>query len=533
MLPIFFVLGITLAADVVTLGGLYYLLYLEDQQLLSSSREWKTRMSHSPMHNVAQKSHKEISKRSKINRERSPESNSFSSPRTILVRDLNQVKMNLNRISHIASDYGSYNCHSPLRAFTNDITCFKRTLADKSIMKCFNNYITRIRDTPMHALAQSIEFKHELRNAKNVREVKQLSQHFWKLYFSYHVLPSVPEANNIIQSTKFRNLLKDNILYAKIFVAKKRRDLKLFNDSPMRSNIGSVHGVRATIRHYWSVRRDRHFNMMISPMRVYTIRNRRHLNRRSLKVNNTMIREMMSYQEKRMSAVHDELLSDGLSKIAKRREMRDYCELNGIPRIDLNSDAVNQMYVCFNKAHSAHKFIADSNLDGFKAENIYYGKNNVVSRCHAVLSNNMSVNEIINAAQSVKNVSSINTDDVAKIHIGTDTKSVNINGSPQRSTIVSTIIFMRRDQKSFTKSQYNSCKDTVKRYIKRYDHLLTSDIGFKDKWLGTQLVVEISLNDNEEGINMKNVSADIITSINMVKDIIFATLSTEIYWINI
>ena len=178
------------------------------------------------------------------------------------------------------------------------------------------------------------------------------------------------------------------------------------------------------------------------------------------------------------------------------------------------------------------QFLSESNLDGFVGKTIYSSKNEFVSCANCLLDNEpASIDELIDAAQTFKNISHLTNQDT-KVSILADSGKVEIPVDDDNSCKrLIELHFVKRDHTDFTSYQYRSCITKAKEFVKNHDNI-KFEIGFLNRWLSDTLIITLSHTDFLQ-VKSNNLTTDIIQSINLIKGIIFAKVIDRVQWLQL
>lgn len=408
--------------------------------------------------------------------------------------------------------------------FKDELDCFYINYCVGS-RKCYQ-------DTPLQKLNMSVEFKQQLRDAVGERD----------------------ERHKILDIR--RKIMKRSLVLPELkHYIKKSRNNQL-NSSPMRK-----FAIATNFKRVQRIRRLRQYTMMVSPMRDCAIRNRKqirnlhHVMQKSLLMGQSPLRAFTVANKWRIHEAY-------IDRFTQRQEIRNaimalhpVCDelkavypkhqynLNlirrflarGVPLSYLANQHVSRISVTFPVPGLANKFLSVVGLDSFVVETLCKENDIVVERCVDLFPTTLSYSKILGAVESTEGMTGVVlvSDQRAVVQVFSDVNTVKpleISDKIFHSAIIRVI---RRDHARFTVENYKHIKKTVERFIKqqKLGSAVMVDMGFIDTWLSKECKIILSFTSNPDRI--KPIAADLIVALNMVKDIIFASLSVETCWINI
>lgn len=324
--------------------------------------------------------------------------------------------------------------------------------------------------SPLRQLAVTPEFQTELTERYYV-----LQDRFYQMdYFRTYVLPYVEPQSNIIMSSSFRKLLKDSIVIPKCaeqmrLQRKEEMDLAVDHLRPVLSELTGSY--------------DRSWGVRLETLR--------HCLTQSIP-----IVELLPGHSTRIVVTSSAVLP-ALSNI------------EGIDYYTAKGDA--------SKGGDASKCI----------DHVY------ISHCPAKTDRNT----IINAVQSLKGIV-MEADSPCKVSITALSNSEHITVLADTTPVThqTTITLIRRSKALFNESLFNKCRTTVEMHLKNSSRQIRMSIASRGdgsssgSWLTGVLQIKLEA----EGITaaeFRKVTTDVIPVLNMIKDVIFASRTTEICWI--
>jgi len=514
----------------------------------------------------------------------------------------NDIVNKINSLKHLVVtpidvlETCSYNCNSPLMELNSDHT-FISALNKRFFAFKYRHYINAndkkyMKVSPMYQLASCSFFKNYLKNCQTYYR----SRNAYNKYKTLFIHPFLQDQYNIVMSSKYRKLLNDSLLIPKLIHYVHKERIQEQDSSPMRKYISESGDTLMNLsnNHYFS-RNVRKYTMMVSPMRYIALKRKGQIralstlktqrlrspirkysicNRRAL-TNACNIRSKKLYlrntsQMSKFSLTNSDLISEKAIELTNRpeiyyryskqignlknvtKELKDsyqswkqrldtvrFCLDNNIPIVELLPGHMTRILVSFPASTQAAQFLSTSNLDDFSIVTTCKGKDIKVEECCSLFPRNVTQNSIINAAQSLKNMTNIimGEDERATVKVLTEANTMGVNpisldtSSPYR---VATVKLMRRDQGQFNESTYKKCLDVMKRYMKKNKVAMKFESGFIDAWMSNELKITLSVPMKEiELKKFKQMVSDIILNFNMIKDVIFASLNVETCWLSI
>lgn len=475
-----------------------------------------------------------------------------------------------------------YNCHSPLQQFIYGKPN-RHGLVCTTIYTRYRISIRQPKETPMRSLCRSSEFRNELRDMCDAYHRYQFSRTLWRAVFHRMIAPKIPVQQGIVLS-RMRRCMLENVWFA-IMEYNDQVDRHLqFTSSPMRGLAQSTdfqdwltaHQQRKqdalrlrTRDHMWwitvieaenikKLAAQKRFNreVKISPLHRWTQNNQLAVTTEVLERSARRVMEAASplrlftcenmgalictayrmHCDKYKQQVYRAWVCDDLrrnyGRLYRKHAMRAYRIENNIPEVTFDENCSNTAYIVFTpNKHLANQFLADSNLEDFRSTTIYWNKNNIQSYAYSHLGRGVCINDLTDAAQTFLNISHL-TDENTQVQMHADTGKITIpeGGRTYRHIL---IYFVKRDRTEFKADQFKTCAGKVRDYFRRMkDADVDVRVGCVDKWLSDTLVVRIE-SVNEDNIQFNHISKDIITTVNLVKGVIYAKMSDRIGWIHL
>jgi hypothetical protein len=262
--------------------------------------------------------------------------------------------------------------------------------------------------------------------------------------------------------------------------------------------------------------------MASSPLREWTL-----LNSASIQCHANKMHEIRSLRSRTLKKIGD-LLSEKSQDLTVRRNL--------IPEVQFQPTCASYVIIIFPQdLQIVDRFLADSNLGGlqsverFTGYTIYTDKNHYRSYATSLLVSGRTINDLIDAAHTFKNISHL-THKNTQVQILSDSDKIQCN---HRSLLVRKIelYFVKRDRRDFRPSDYKTCSVKTTGFLKRYPDL-TFTIGFVGRWLGDTVLITIQ-GPFELPIKYNNLCADLIQVVNLIKGIIFQKIMDRTCWLHL
>lgn len=505
------------------------------------------------------------------------------SPLSRFVQDNHCNGSELKSVKTLTSS-NTYNCHSPMRAFavTN-----KYFIQEKAYTKNYNFTLMRPRKTLMTDFISSPEVQNEIKFSNQTRYVNKFREELWKGYFYTHVCPKIltqrgivcsklgkffrnnivdAEINyynrtrsynnmlisplhNLSSTDDFKDALFDNLIMRQwsifyfdnhpmhklamaeaenISLLASRRTIKsLLKESVMHNFITNTNN-RIEFRDFIDFKRKSYETLKKSPLRIWTKYNKQIVNENA--------HRLFYIKAKRCKTLLDieESLFREYPIIQKSMNLQTFKREYNIGNVAFSNDCCNYVTIEFPpNTQLVDQFLSESNLDGFVGKTTYYNKNEFISHANCLLDNHepTNVDALINAAQTFKNISHLTNQDT-KVSVLADSGKVEVPIDDENSCKrLIELHFVKRDHTDFTVSQYRSCMNKAKEFVKNHESI-SFEIGFMNRWLSDTLIITLSHTDFIK-VKSNNLASDIIQSINLIKGIIFAKVIDRVQWLQL
>jgi hypothetical protein len=412
----------------------------------------------------------------------------------------------------------------------------------------------------------------------------------WRGYYRYNVAPKIPLQQKITLS-KLAIQVRNNMWYSFIDNQFRQEKHDMMDSSPMRKLARTV-VFQEHIEDEQMFREMDHAWMMKNPIRLLTIREKTNIEsmarqmRFTRSVSPSKMHQFISrasnhaslmylatchtYKYVRMAAspLHRWTESNGLSIVAGAEEiqyihlersrvlseigeslaknycilyrkymLREYRRQHRIPEVQFLDGCSNYAIIIFPAdVQIVDRFLADSNLEGFRNFTLWTGKNHFQSYATSLLAatdEGVTINDLTDAAQTFKNISHL-THRETQVQILADSSKIvvpDLPGSTPRRHIE--FYFVRRDRSRFRQSDFKSCTAKINEFIgSQPGSELTSAVGFVNRWLSDTMVIRL-VGPATEDLKYDNLSTDLIQVINLTKGVIFQKIVDRTCWIHL
>lgn len=486
-------------------------------------------------------------------------------------QEILQVRKFLRKTSRLMSYHSSssFNSLSPMRHYLKDVKNAASTLVNRAYIYQYNALLHRVPgNSPMHRLCKDQDFKDDLQSAGLWLDVIIKSRRYHRSYFHVCVEPLLEHQYRIIMPRRIRDIMSDSLLLVKIISYNRMAEQRRQSESPMRNYCRKTNlcqNIRAVIND----KRQREHRLMTSPQRMLTLKNRNQIQlavkRMNRKTNSPMRMCIVKSKAELLAKVnehhknyidsHDDAgsrsgidreayaavmheLLDVYPEFSRKINLNNYCIEKGIPRVRLLPRHLSYSEIIFPRPEQASEFLTACNLEDYEIEKLFLSPEIQVEKCYNMFPHSLTKIDIINAAESLKNMSNTVLNDeqsFAHVRVFTDLNKIEVlpSGYPINSTAKEARIKMiRRDYCRFTLDQLKKCRSVVEKHMKRYPGV-NFEFGFLDSWLSKDMIVQLRyIPGPNDDVNIHNLASDLIISLNMVKNIIFASLRTTMCWVD-
>jgi hypothetical protein len=421
---------------------------------------------------------------------------------------------NLYHVHYFVTDNGSsYNCVSPMNRFALDNI--------ENISDCCDVRYSRrkiINHSLMYKLVKSQEFRSEY--ICTIYEMLLKESYFD--YYRSKVLPLIRPQHNIILSTRFRKLLHDSLCLPIMFNFNRADRFDLLNQSPLRRFIQEN---AADIKEKYIVRK---YKINIGSLRKSPLRNFIMTNKQLLTCARDQIYSNLTNSVNEKSLMKDFVLLNKkeIIKTAKLFSLKkQYRQFSEIPLLKLLPNHNTTISIEFKSQELAEKFLEDLNIKDFsQGADIHYDHETTKYNIYTIINDMRSQSCILNTFLSLREMC---PDSNIKVTTLLDKVRYNkkLHGDMKQ---VATLKIIRRDQKKFTNRNYKKCLQAINKFNRKHT-LLTFKTGFLDSWFSDTMVIEVECDTQVDKFRQK--MSDLILELNMIKDLIFASLNVEAKWL--
>lgn len=534
-------------------AGIMYLIYLDNKETIACVRcaQEQSRLRR-----------KENSKLAKFIRENPPND-----------RQMLKLKLKPVNLKVLIDDGSSFNVNSPMTAF---VKSNKFDLIYKSMCCKTRKYIPV---TPMSYLVKDPMFQMELKDAVYYKDLGQQC----KQHYTCNVVSKIANQHGMVTS-KLAGFIRESVWYPIIAEILRNSRREEAQESPM-SNLARAVDFKDYIYDQAMFRDADYYFMENSPMHLLAVNEQQNINymARRLKIksspmhqfakdknNSLMIMylssgitfrkarmtsspihiwtrfnkhhlkyaswEMFEIGQQRKQVLHTikQLLNKNYGRMYRKFMLREFRKSHGIPEVEFKPGCSNYAIIQFPRdVQIVNRFLADSNLDGFTNHTIYYDRNHYQSFATSILvpySGKPSINDITDAAQTFKNISSL-TECETVVNVLSDSSKIIISETEPNAEHHTDIYFVKRDRKTFTSSELRNCSNKIYGFLKRYPNI-NCKIGCSERWLSDTMVVTLTSSENKD-INYSNLNTDLIQVVNLIKGIIFQKVADRISWLHL
>lgn len=369
----------------------------------------------------------------------------------------------------------------------------------KGLVKCL---IERdVKASPMRQLATQPGFQAQLAERYAILQ----DRYYYLDYMQSYVLPQIEPRSNIILSSKFRRLLRCSIIMPVLAANARLNRMQKMDQSPMRNYIKS--NVAELNRMAWAFKTGEgpsYYNHCVPIMRL--------------------------------QSAMCELASTYGERWQPRLETMRHCLEQSVPIVKLMSGHNTRIVVTANG-----ELPCLSSIEGLDHHILHLSKG--VSE-HVYISSCPSKNDrkmIINAAHALNDIIFQSEPTVSyQIQALSNAEHIGVLEKVQHQA---TITLIRRSKALFTEGIFNKCQAILDSYLKKYNdelqvdeankiHMQLSSMDGGKGWLSG--VLQIRLNATGiTALQFRRATTDLIPMLNMIKDVIFASRTTEVCWISL